>query len=134
MCHHAQRYVVAVKAKADTEMAVVYPLEFHRRSERQWQRCVKAPTQPRQDDTSTKTPALRGFTDHKVQDAGTSSNIVDDDYFLDGRIIRNKAELFGISNIVVAQTCQPTLMATYSRTNRIRHDARLASLSTGAWQ
>jgi hypothetical protein len=110
MCHHAQRYVVAVKAKADTEMAVVYPLEFHRRSERQWQHRVKAPTRPRQGDTSTKTPALRGFTDHaalqsiKSKMQVTSSNIVDDDYLLDGRIIKNKAELFGISNIVVAQT------------------------------
>jgi hypothetical protein len=91
-------------------MAVIYPLEFHRRSERQWQRRVKAPTRPRQDDTATKTPALRGFTDHaalqsiKSKMQVTSSNIVDDDYLLDGRIIKNKAELFGISNIVVAQT------------------------------
>jgi hypothetical protein len=82
-------------------MAVLYPLEFHRRSERQWQRRVKAPTQPRQDDTSTKTLVLRGFTGHaalqsiKSKMQVTSSNIVDDDYLLDGRIVKTKRNSSG---------------------------------------
>jgi hypothetical protein len=42
------------------------------------------------------------------------------------KIKRNSS---GYSNVVVAQTWQPTSMAAYSRTTRIRHDARLASLN-----
>jgi hypothetical protein len=48
-CHGAGRRSLT----ADTEMAVLYPLEFYRRSEQQWKRRVKASTRSEDDKAST---------------------------------------------------------------------------------